>query len=279
MKKLLSAFIAGLLLLLVFSSYAVGMMADKNFEQWEKHDKTSTLVIDHAQFQDFIDRYVYRDPSGVNMVRYSAVTQEDKDKLKAYLTYLSKLPIAKYNQNEQLAYWTNLYNALTVQLILAYYPVKSIREINLNPNWIMRFVHPGPWEAPAIVIQETKLSLNDIEHRIVRPIWKNPLIHYGFNCAAYSCPNLQLTVFMGNNVYKQLEAGARSYINNARGVKIENNALIVSSIYEWYQSDFGDTEASVLLHLEKYAAPALRKQLGYFMMINKYEYDWTLNGN
>ena len=140
MNKQLKVIAIALLLLFAIPLYAVNMFPEPNFEIWERHDTDSKLVIDHSAFQDFLKRYVYVGPNKINMVRYSAVTTEDKQRLKDYLTYLSNLHVQQYNQNVQLAYWINLYNALTIQLILAYYPVKSIRDINLNPNWIMRFI-------------------------------------------------------------------------------------------------------------------------------------------
>lgn len=207
------------------------------------------------------------------------MTEKDKQQLKEYLLYLSKIQIGNYRRDEQLAFWINLYNALTLQVVLQHFPVKSIKDINLNPNFILRFFYSGPWDAELITIDGTPLTLNDIEHKIVRPIWHDPRIHYGLNCASIGCPDLQLQVYTGKNIQTLLQKATKEYINNPRGVFIQDNNLIVSKIYEWYQADFGGSEQAVIDHLKQYANPELKQKLEHFNEINDYRYDWSLNGD
>jgi hypothetical protein len=170
--------------------------------------------------------------------------------------------------------WGALYNALTIVTVLQHYPVKSIRHIKLG-GWFSS----GVWDAKLIKVGGVPVSLNDIEHRIIRPIWNDSRIHYALSCASYSSPNLQRKVYTGKTVNTALTQGAKEYINSPRAVSIQNNKLIVSSIYDWYQVDFGGNEQTVIQHLKKYAKPALKKQLNHFNSISAYHYDWRLNGH
>jgi hypothetical protein len=121
-----------------------------------------------------------------------------------------------------------------------------------------------------------RLSLNDIEHGILRPIWHDPRLHYALNCASISCPSIQPVAFTAENTERLLDEGARAYINDRRGVRIENGRLIVSSIYLWYHADFGSGDAALLDHLKRYAAPELRAQLARFRAPDDDAYDWRL---
>jgi len=136
----------------------------------------------------------------------------------------------------------------------------------------------GPWERKLLDVAGEQLSLNDIEHRILRPIWKDPRIHYAVNCASIGCPNLAAEPYRGATVEAQLDDAARAYVNHPRGVMIDGDRLVVSKIYTWFADDFGGGEKSVIVHLKRYALPELTAQLNRFEAINGYEYDWGLNG-
>ena len=111
----------------------------------------------------------------------------------------------------------------------------------------------------------------------MRPFWNDPRVHYAVNCAAVGCPNLAMTAFRGATLEAALETQARAFINDPRGVTIADGKITVSSIYAWFEEDFGGTEASVLEHLKRYAEPALKAQLEEFSSIDAYAYDWDLN--
>lgn len=268
MKKLLS------ILLLLFCTTLIAAPSKKLWNDWLPYQANSDKTINHQQYQAFLNKYVYKSKQGVNYVRYSKVNADDKVSLETYLKTMSQVPIAKYNRNEQLAYWINVYNALTIDTVLKHYPVKSIRDIKLG-GWFSS----GPWDAKLITIDDKKVSLNDIEHRIIRPIWNDPRTHYALNCASYSCPNLQKQVYTGKTIDAMLISDAQQYINSKRGVDIENNKLYVSSIYDWYQVDFGGNAQSVIQHLQQYASPKLKQQLQQYNDISGYRYNWQLNGN
>lgn len=243
------------------------------WEYWRKDNSNNTAQINHQIWQQWLDRYVARDESGVNRVSYSKVTMADRQRLQEYINTLGTLPIRSYNAAEQKAYWINLYNALTVNLILAHYPVTSITEIDISPGLFSN----GPWGKKLITIEDQPLSLDDIEHRILRPIWMDPRLHYALNCASIGCPDLHQTAFTALNSEQLLDDNARRFINHPRGVRFENRKLIVSKIYSWFQTDFGSSEKAVIKHLQQYSKAKLRSKLEGLSTIDRYEYNWKLN--
>ena len=216
---------------------------------WKVSNEKNTTVISHKSYQNFLDRYLFNGDNGVNQLRYSKVNAKDRQALNKYIQGLTELPIRTYNNKEQRAYWINLYNALTIQLILKHWPVKSITKINISPG----FFSFGPWDAPLVTIEGQKITLNDIEHRILRPIWKTPLLHYALNCASMSCPQLQNKVFTGKNSQMLMKKAAQEYVNSPYGVKVERKILRLSKIYQWYQTDFGRNESQVIKHIAQFA--------------------------
>jgi hypothetical protein len=122
------------------------------------------------------------------------------------------------------------------------------------------------------------LSLDDIEHAILRPVFKDDRVHYAVNCASIGCPNLGTEAFTGASLEAQLEAAARAYVNHPRGVAVEGRRVRASSIYDWFEEDFGGSAAGVLAHLRRFAAPELAGRLASVSAIDAYAYDWSLNG-
>jgi hypothetical protein len=241
---------------------------------WQTHDANNTHMIDHSAWDRLIKRNIMSGPNGINLFQYRAVTNADKEKLRRYIIALSKKPISQFNRREQLAYWVNIYNALTVQVILRHYPVESIRDINISPGLFTG----GPWGKKLVTVEGKKISLDDIEHRILRPIWRDARIHYAVNCASIGCPNLQDKAYTAANAENLLTLGAQQYINSPRGVIIKDGEIIISKIYDWFQTDFGGTEQKVIAHLLKYAKPKLKKHLKMIGEISNFTYDWALNG-
>lgn len=244
------------------------------WERWQAHDPASTAVINHSPWDGFLKRYVVADPEGANLVRYADVSTEDRLLLDNYIAGLAGLPVSRYGRDEQLAYWMNLYNALTVQVVLTHYPVDSIRDIDISPG----FFSDGPWGKKLVTIEGEQVSLNDIEHRILRPVWRDPRIHYGLNCASTGCPDLLTDAFTAGTADAALTAAARGYINDPRGVSLRGDSITVSKIYDWFIADFGGDEAGVIDHLLRYADEPLATVLRQKNRIDDVQYDWSLNG-
>jgi hypothetical protein len=242
---------------------------------WQKHDPDSVVVVDHVDWNLLLQRYVKTNhPSKIYRFQYSSVNEKDRKVLKGYLQKMQAVQVSNLNRSEQKAFWINLYNGLTVNLILDHYPVKSIRDIDLPQEIFSK----GPWDAKLLKIEEQKLSLNDIEHRILRPIWQDNRVHYAVNCASLGCPNLQPKAYTPQNLAPMLEKATRDFINHPRGVSFVRNRLVVSSIYFWFQADFGGSEKGIIQHLKKYMSSENQKKLR--SLKNKriaHKYDWNLN--
>ncbi len=230
-------------------------------------------VAAHDALDDLLGRYVHGAPDGINRVDYSRWqrTSADRQALDGYITALSRTEPASLKRPDQFAFWANLYNAATLRLVLEAYPVASIREI--KPHLFAS----GPWSKPVISVQGVELSLDDIEHGILRTGWREPRVHYAVNCASRGCPNLRARAFRGERLEPDLTDAAIEYVNHPRGARLEGDRLVVSSIYKWYREDFGTSDARLTLHLAKYAKPALRARLATVRHIERDAYDWTLN--
>lgn len=241
---------------------------------WQSHNAASGRRIDHTRWGTFLRRYLdTTHPSGIFRLEYAAVKEQDKTLLAEYLADLASTRVTRLNRSEQLAFWINLYNALTVKLVLDHYPVPNIRAIDISPGLFQR----GPWGAKLIRIEDLHLSLNDIEHRILRPIWQDARLHYVLNCASLGCPNLPALPISANNSEQVLEQSAKHFINHARGVSFDAGRLTLSSIFDWYEEDFGGSQKSVIKHLQRYAHPDLANRLKDYRGSSAYNYDWKLN--
>ena len=173
--------------------------------------------------------------------------------------------VQKSDKNEQLAFWINAYNACTVRLICDHMPISSIKDIS------------RPWKKVVMTAADRSYTLDDIEHRILRPIWKDPRIHYALNCAALGCPNLWAVAVTVENTEEYLNFGATAFINHPRGSRAENGRAVVSSIYKWFSEDFGGSDETLMTHLKTYASPELAAQLDGATTVSYDSYDWTLN--
>jgi hypothetical protein len=272
-RKLLILPVAMAACMVLFTIAAAAPSADL-WPRWQAYSPGNTSIIDHTAWDILLKKYLITGhPSGVNRFRYADVTAGDRQALDTYLTELQKVRVSSLNRKEQQAYWINLYNSLTVKVILEHYPVKSIMDIDISPG----FFSNGPWDAKLLHIEEEAVSLNDIEHRILRPVFRDNRVHYALNCASIGCPNLQPTAFTGGNIEELLETGAVEYINSSRGTQVINGRLQVSSIYTWFQADFGGSEAGVLSHLRKYARGSLADVLKTYSKGLRFTYDWNLN--
>ncbi len=241
--------------------------------RWQAHDPAATATIDHVDWERLLKTYVSADGEGVNRFDYGRVGPADRAALDAYIASLSTTEIDRYSRAEQKAFWINLYNALTVRVILVHYPVASIRDIDISPGLFA----DGPWDKPLVTVAGEDLTLNDIEHRILRPIWSDPRIHYAVNCASIGCPNLKRMAYSGAKLELMLDMAARTFVNSARGVSLEQDKLFVSSIYVWFQEDFGGDDRGVIDHLTRYAAPELAVGLRGIRALSGHAYDWSLN--
>ena len=241
--------------------------------RWQAHDAGSSSRVDHSAWDRFLGEYLTQGADGVARVDYAAA-KAGRPALQGYLDDLAATQVSRLTRAEQMAYWLNLYNALTVAVVIDHHPVASIQDIAISPG----LLSSGPWDKDLITVESQDLSLNDIEHRILRPIWRDPRIHYGVNCASIGCPNLAAKAFTGAGLDAQLDAAARAYVNHPRGVSINGGEITVSKIYDWFLEDFGGSEQGVIQHLLRYAKPGLAADIRRIGDLEDTAYDWSLNG-
>jgi hypothetical protein len=243
---------------LLVSSYIVAGAADL-----KSLASTETLV-DNSLYGKLLKKYV-RD----GKVDYAGFKTEEA-KLDRYLKILENVDPEKLSRNEQFAFYANAYNAWTIKLILSGYPgVTSIKDLGS--------LIKSPWKKEIVRIDGEVISLDHVEHKILRPRYKDPRVHFAINCAAKSCPPLRPEPFSGNILDRQLDDSTRSFINDPQSYRLEDNELYVSRIFKWFSEDFNDDVFGFFL---KYTTGNLKKELeAKSEQINvKYlQYDWSLN--
>jgi len=208
---------------------------------------------------------------GLNAFDYAgAKAAGEADIVAAYIAELETLNPDIMSDNEAIAFWANLYNAVTVKVILDNYPVKSIREIKSG-------IRSGPWKRDLVTINGRPTSLDDIEHGILRKQFPSPLIHYMVNCASIGCPNLKNSLWDAKTLDSERDQAARDFVNSPRGAKITAKGIEVSSIYRWFAGDFGGYKGGVRTHLMQYAGPELKAALDGGAKITGHGYNWSLN--
>lgn len=221
-------------------------------------EKEEDVKPSHQIWDGLTKKYV----SSNGKVNYNGF-KNDLAELKKYINYLASNPVkTSWSKNETLAYWFNLYNASTVYLIATNYPISSITKLE----------NGKPWDKKFIVSGDKTYSLNDIENVIVRPKYKEPLVHVAFNCAAVSCPNLLNEAFVPEKLYAQLKSLANKWVNDTSKNKIDAENVNVSQIFDWYKTDF-DNVGGVVGFINKYSTTKAKENA----KVNYLDYNWNLN--
>ncbi len=213
----------------------------------------------HASYDTLLKRYVHQ-----GMVDYKSLKAQ-RAPLDAYLQQMarvSKQEFTSWSKDAQLAYLINLYNAATLKLIIDNYPLKSIKDIGS--------LFSGPWKKEIVLLFGKFISLDNLEHDIIRKDYQEPRIHLALVCAAQSCPPLRSEAYTGQNLHKQLDDQGYKFFSGPHGLRVDSakNTVHLSSILKWYKEDF----FSVLAFAEKYA----QKKFSNFK-IEWLPYDWSLN--
>ncbi len=234
----------------------------------------ATKPVSHAPLTALLAEFVKPSKDGINRVDFTGMKARGHERLQAYLTKLEAARPSAMSPADRKAFWINLYNGKTLDIVLARYPVGSIRDIALpGPDGKAA---DGPWSAKVMTVERAQLSLDDIEKKILGPEFKDVRVHYALNCLSIGCPNLLREAFVGSRLDRQLDGAARAFVNHPRGISIKPDRVEASSIYEWYVAEFGDFRG-VIAHLQRYARPELRKQLATVKKIDAYDYDWKLS--
>lgn len=204
------------------------------------------------------------------LVDYQGLLQ-DRAGLSRYLDQLAAVDPHALDSDEAKAFYVNLYNAATLELILRHYPVESIKDIG---TWFT-----SPWEIEFVRLDGERVSLDHIEHDILRPRFGDPRIHFAVNCASMSCPPLFGEPFEGERIDRQLDLATRRFINDSGQNRLQGNTLLVSRLFDWYQEDWGGEE-EVAGFVVRYAEGQFRRELQARrdnLELEYADYDWSLN--
>lgn len=223
----------------------------------------------HATFDAVLKRHV-RD----GLVDYPALKARPK-LLEDYLATLAGVSpdgFKRWPEKERLAFLINLYNATTLKLIVDHYPVKSIKDVGS--------LLKGPWDQPVVRIFGRRLTLNDLEHKILRVDYREPRIHFALVCAARGCPPLRSEAYVAERLDSQLDDQARRFLACPAQNRVvsRERAVYLSPLFKWYGADFERASGSVLTALKSYWPPEAAAALAEGGFRIRYtDYDWSLN--
>lgn len=227
------------------------------------------------------------------LVDYAAI-KKSPGRLEATAHSLETLDRADYeswDRDAQIAFWINAYNALTIELIVDHYPI--------HPSLLKRLVYPansirqidGAWDKITFPVMGEPVTLNHIEHEVLRKRFKEPRIHAALVCAALSCPPLRRAPFRADSLDAQLDDQVRRFLARPDGLSIdrEHGVVRLSAIFDWFAADFVEQYGvdgsrfdaptrAVLAFVGRYVSDADRRYLetGDFD-VEYFDYDWTLN--
>jgi uncharacterized membrane protein YdjX (TVP38/TMEM64 family) len=199
--------------------------------------------------------------------------QHGRPALDAYLEQIGTARLARLARAELAALLINAYNAATIRSILDHPSVASIREID------------GVWTAARHRVGGYELTLDEIEHAILRPFFRDPRVHFALNCASRSCAPLPAWAFDGARLDEQLEARRRAFLSDPRNVRVEGEVLRLSRYFDWYRDDFVTggwvgAAPSVAAYVRSGARPEVAAFLdlrGGSPPLAFLDYDWSLN--
>ncbi|MDD2943549.1 MAG: DUF547 domain-containing protein [bacterium] len=194
--------------------------------------------------------------------------------LNAYLAGLSKVSQGQFDtfsKDQQLAFLINAYNAFTVKLIVENYPVKSIKDLG---SWVQ-----SPWKKRFISLLDKNLSLDEIEHGMIRKLFDEPRIHFAVNCASIGCPALRETPFTADNLSSQLEDSAVDFLNDKSRNYFDssNNTFHLSAIFKWYGDDFSRHGTIQSFVADRIQSTRTKPNLFLSATVEFLDYDWRLN--
>ena len=232
---------------------------------------------DTAAYARVLERFVTDDAH----VRYAALKAGPTD-LDEYLDSLATLDpkgIEALPEADRIALWVNAYNAITLKTIIDSYPIqgRGLSALRYPASSIRQI--SGAWTDRGWVVAGSKMSLDDIEHKILRKRFHEPRVHMALVCAALGCPPLRAEPYDGARLGEQLDDQARRYLASPFGMKLEpeRRRIAVSAIFKWFAGDF-DKEDGVRAFLTRYAPEAARADLADSKTkITFLDYDWSLN--
>lgn len=227
---------------------------------------TSAHAVEHSKWTTFLTNHVHD-----GLVDYKNAARDD-GLLRNYLAEVASTDFSTLSDTDRLAYLINAYNAYTVALIIDNRDgdemVESIKDIG--------GFFSSPWKKKFATLGGKEYSLDQIEHELIREQFADPRVHFALNCASYSCPPLAPVAYEGELLHSQLERQTRSFINNSDNTYLEESALHISKLFDWYDEDF---TSGIFVFIRAHAEGELLAELESIDKVSlKYlPYDWSLN--
>ncbi|WP_084448408.1 DUF547 domain-containing protein [Desulfovibrio inopinatus] len=222
--------------------------------------------VDNTIYAGLLSRHVED-----GLVDYAGLKTEES-LLDQYLDILAAVPVDQLTPKEQLAFYINAYNAWTWKLILQHYPgITSIKDAGS--------LFRSPWKKEFVHIDGKTVSLDYIEHDVLRPMFKDPRVHAAVNCASMSCPPLRAEPYEASHIDAQLDDDAHDWINDPQYNRLDGKTLRVSKIFDWFEEDFGG-EDGVVMFVRRFADSSLGQSLDALngdVRLRYLDYDWSLN--
>lgn len=233
--------------------------------------ETMQMSVETSAYADVLMRGLTPGADGVALFDYAqAQANGDHQTIKDFIADQVALTPSTMTDAQATAYWANLYNAVTLDVVLDDYPIKSIRNLGAFTS--------GPWKRDVVTVEGEVLSLDNIEHDILRVDYATPYIHYMVNCASFGCPNLRTELWTAEGLDADQKIAASAFINSDRGVIIRKDGRIaVSKIYKWFSEDFGATEDDLRAHLAEHATGDRLDALTTGVKFKGSHYNWDLN--
>lgn len=219
-------------------------------------------VVEPSAFTELLQTYA--DSRG--QVDYAAwkENEEDVQRLEGYLEHVAEADPESHDRDERLAFYLNAYNATVIRSILDHWPTDSPQSVD------------GFFKGEKHEIAGESMTLDALEHQLIRPRFDEPRIHFVLVCAAKSCPRLRRTALTGDDLEATLDSAAREFI--PRVTELQDGTVVTSKLFEWFSGDFEEAAGSVREYLGTYTdgevQDALKKK---DVEIEMRGYDWTVN--
>ncbi|MCO5167466.1 MAG: DUF547 domain-containing protein [Planctomycetes bacterium] len=227
-----------------------------------------------AETYDDLTALLKRHVDERGLVDYRTFKVQDEEALRAVVRRLGSVDPAGLADSPRAlkAYWINVYNAVTLQAVLEFFPLGSLREKAEGQGY-------NVWDDYPFDAGGRRWSLNQIEHEVLRPLG-DPRVHAALNCASVSCPRLLREAYVPARLDEQLEEQTRQWLNDpARGVRVGDGVVSLSMLFTWFGEDFGPDVPARLRWVSQYLRdPAMREAVTRRgARVEALPWDWRLN--
>ena len=235
----------------------VGGSAQKNEE-----NRARAPVVDHSRFDRILKAAVHD-----GSVDYLGIRKHHRQALRGYVAAMARVDIRSQSRAAKLAYYINVYNATMIDAILD----RLVKGYSTSDDDHRVF------EEPLVRLSGKRVSLNDLENKIIRPEFREPKIHVALVCGARSCPPLLPRAYLPEDLDDVLESNMRRFVNDPKRNRVEGKGrskkILLSRIFDWYSVDFGGAKG-VLGYVQKYRDDDISG-----LAIEYVEYSWELNSH